>query len=192
MFNPPRRMFDGSDWAARCSSAVQVPAIDRKGSGVDLRHVGLNPESLATPAALASLRRGRSARIRLRISVASGQSGPEHSTSDWRRSSSASGHRIRLATSPPSTRKTMCPRKATRRAGLTLQRTQRAAGASVSRNREKAARPSREKMSSAQLGTSPIMTSGGSSSFSTWVARRSTQDRSATSGHSISLVRRNP
>jgi hypothetical protein len=29
---------------------------------------------------------------------------PEHSTSHWRRSSSASGHRMRLVTSPPSTR----------------------------------------------------------------------------------------
>ena len=49
--------------------------------------------------------------------MASGHPRPEHSTSTWRRSSWASGQRIRLATSPPSTRKTICPRKDTRRAG---------------------------------------------------------------------------
>jgi len=57
-------------------------------------------------------------------------SGPEHSKSTWRRSSSANGHRIRLATRPPSTRKTMCPRR-TRRARLKLRRAPRAAGALV-------------------------------------------------------------
>ena len=74
--------------------------------------------------------------------MASGHSGPEHSMSTWRRSSSASGHRTRLATRPPSTRKMMCPRKNTRRDGLTLRRTQRAASASVWRKRASAARPS--------------------------------------------------
>jgi hypothetical protein len=65
-----------------------------------------------------------------RISMASGHPGPEYSKSTWRRSSSANGHRIRLATRPPATRKTMCPRRS-RRARLTLRRAPRAAGALV-------------------------------------------------------------
>jgi hypothetical protein len=94
-------------------------------------------------AALASFSRGMSSRTSSRIFVASGHPEPEHSMSTWRRSSSAIGHLIRLATRPPSTRNMMCPRNDTRRAGLTLRRTHRAADASVWRKRANAARPSR-------------------------------------------------
>ena len=67
-----------------------------------------NRKVVASTFAMSALAR-RSTLIRSRISAASWQSGPEHSKSTRRRSSSASGHPIRLTTSPPSTRKTMCP-----------------------------------------------------------------------------------
>ena len=57
--------------------------------------------------------------------------------------------------------------------------------------RRRRGRPAR-KCQSAQHGTSPIMTSGGRSSFSTRLASHRSHDRRATNGHSISLVRRNP
>jgi hypothetical protein len=80
---------------------------------------GLNPDALPSQRPSPSFSRGISPRMSSRISMASRHPGPEHSTSTWRRSSLASGHRIRWATRPPSTRKTICPRNARRRAGLT-------------------------------------------------------------------------
>jgi hypothetical protein len=112
---------------------VQVTARQKSG-GVVLRHPP-QPRGAPITAALASFSRGISSRMSSRISVASGHPGPEHSTSTWRRSSFASGHRIRLVTSPPSTRKTICPKNESRRVGLTLRRIHRAAGTSVWRKR---------------------------------------------------------
>ena len=106
----PRRLFAES---GRHQDAVQLTArTEVAGDSSSWSQFRADPIT----AALASFNRGISSRMSSRISVASGHSGPEHSTSTWRRSSSASGHRIRLTTRPPSTRKTMCPRKDTRRA----------------------------------------------------------------------------
>jgi hypothetical protein len=133
----PLRIFLGS------AAFVQVTARNRKYRPAPS---SCRSQSRGAPitAILASFSRGISPRMSSRISVASGHPGPEHSTSTWRRSSSASGHRIRLVTRPPSTRKMMGPRKDTRCGGLTLRRTRRAAGLPVWRKRARAARPSRE------------------------------------------------
>jgi hypothetical protein len=87
--DPCRRAFHAIEASKAAVCNVRNTSAPAVHSGVDLRHVGRNPETLRSRWPW-----GISPRIRSRISDASGQSGPEYSKSVWRRSSSPSGHRF--------------------------------------------------------------------------------------------------